>query len=59
MSVKNSAGVLKQLRGLMKTASCLSEPLHAYIIPSGDAHMVNKLNHLYLLNLLVIFCILS
>jgi len=24
MSVKNSAGVLKQLRGLMKTASCLS-----------------------------------
>ncbi|XP_041369026.1 xaa-Pro aminopeptidase 1-like [Gigantopelta aegis] len=38
MSVKNSSHVLSQLRALMKNMAYVTEPLQAYIIPTGDYH---------------------
>lgn len=39
MIVKNSSMILKELRTLMQNSKYVSEPLHAYIILSGDAHL--------------------
>ncbi|XP_068708734.1 xaa-Pro aminopeptidase 1-like [Montipora foliosa] len=35
---KQTGHLLRQLRSLMKSKNHLSEAIHAYIIPSGDAH---------------------
>ena len=40
MASKKTGGLLSKLRELMKTKQIVGEPLHAYIIPSGDAHQV-------------------
>lgn len=39
-SAKSTGHVLKQLRQFMCNKQHVSECLHAYIIPSGDAHQV-------------------
>ena len=41
MAPKNTTAILTKLRGLMKNKAYVTEPLHAYIVPSGDAHQVN------------------
>ncbi|KAH3787307.1 hypothetical protein DPMN_165428 [Dreissena polymorpha] len=38
MSAKNTTAILSKLRSFMKNRAYVSEPLHAYIVPSGDAH---------------------
>ncbi|PVD29782.1 hypothetical protein C0Q70_09039 [Pomacea canaliculata] len=38
MPAKGSASILTKLRALMKNNNFVSEPLQAYIIPTGDAH---------------------
>ncbi|ESO95131.1 hypothetical protein LOTGIDRAFT_215291 [Lottia gigantea] len=38
MSVKNTAVILSKIRSLMKNTKYVCEPIHAYIIPTGDAH---------------------
>lgn len=40
MPAKGSASILTKLRALMKNNNFVSEPLQAYIIPTGDAHQV-------------------
>jgi len=40
MSAKNTTALLQNLRGLMSTASYVNPPVHAYVIPRGDAHQV-------------------
>jgi len=40
MSAKNTTALLQKLRGLMCNASYVNPPVHAYVIPSGDAHQV-------------------
>ncbi|XP_048237381.1 xaa-Pro aminopeptidase 1-like [Haliotis rufescens] len=38
MTVKTTTAILSKLRALMKNISYVNEPIHAYIIPTGDAH---------------------
>ncbi|KAJ8978756.1 hypothetical protein NQ317_017479 [Molorchus minor] len=38
MPPKSTTNLLKQLRGLMQNSKYVVEPVHAYIIPSDDAH---------------------
>lgn len=38
MTAKPTTDLLRQLRNLMKDSKLMSEPLNAYIVPSGDAH---------------------
>ena len=38
MGVKNTTAIIKRLRDLMKNTSYVTEQIHAYIVPSGDAH---------------------
>ncbi|KAM8924169.1 xaa-Pro aminopeptidase 1 [Pelodytes ibericus] len=38
MAPKITTELLRQLRQAMQTFRSLSEPIHAYIVPSGDAH---------------------
>ncbi|XP_023236051.1 xaa-Pro aminopeptidase 1-like isoform X1 [Centruroides sculpturatus] len=38
MAVKNTTAILNRLRSVMKNTSYVNEILHAYIVPSGDAH---------------------
>lgn len=38
MPPKNTTAILSRLRSLMKNKAYVPEPLHAYIVPSGDAH---------------------
>jgi len=38
MAARQTALILKRLRHLMKDTSYITEPIQAYIIPSGDAH---------------------
>ncbi|XP_071090079.1 xaa-Pro aminopeptidase 1-like [Haliotis cracherodii] len=38
MTVKTTTAILSKLRGFMKNISYVNEPIHAYIIPTGDAH---------------------
>ncbi|XP_054167051.1 xaa-Pro aminopeptidase 1-like [Oppia nitens] len=38
MAIKNTGNVLKRLRSLMKNSSYVSDSIHAYIVPSADAH---------------------
>ncbi|KAK3095170.1 hypothetical protein FSP39_011006 [Pinctada imbricata] len=38
MSAKNTSAILKRLRGLMSNKKYVTEQIHAYIVPSGDAH---------------------
>lgn len=40
---KNTTALLKRLRQLMKNKAYVTGELHAYIIPSGDAHQVSKI----------------
>jgi len=40
MSAKNTTSLLQKLRSLMCSASYVNPPVHAYVIPSGDAHQV-------------------
>jgi len=40
MAAKSTTAILQKLRALMKNPAFVSPPVHAYIIPSGDAHMV-------------------
>ena len=40
MPPKNTTAILSRLRSLMKNKAYVPEPLHAYIVPSGDAHQV-------------------
>ena len=37
---KNTTVLLQRLRGLMKNADYISPAVNAYIVPSGDAHLV-------------------
>lgn len=39
MAAKSTTAILQKLRALMKNPAFVSPPVHAYIIPSGDAHM--------------------
>jgi len=39
MTAKNTTALLQRLRALMSDAAYVSPPIHAYIIPSGDAHL--------------------
>ncbi|ELU14220.1 hypothetical protein CAPTEDRAFT_169985 [Capitella teleta] len=39
MPPKNTAALLDRLRSLMKNAKHVHEPIHAYIVPTGDAHV--------------------
>lgn len=38
MPSKSTTAILTKLRSLMRNKAYVSEPLHAYIVPSGDAH---------------------
>ncbi|KAJ8920725.1 hypothetical protein NQ315_004864 [Exocentrus adspersus] len=38
MSPKSTTNLLKQLRSLMNNTKYVTEPIHAYIVPSNDAH---------------------
>lgn len=38
MGVKNTTAILRKLRALMKNKAYVTEQIHAYIVPSGDAH---------------------
>ncbi|XP_052100615.1 xaa-Pro aminopeptidase 1-like [Mytilus californianus] len=38
MVVKNTTTILKRLRALLKNTTYVTEQIHAYIVPSGDAH---------------------
>ncbi|XP_067252480.1 xaa-Pro aminopeptidase 1 isoform X2 [Chanodichthys erythropterus] len=38
MSPKITVELLRQLRQAMRNSKCITEPIQAYIIPSGDAH---------------------
>ena len=40
MSAKNTTALLQKLRSFMCSASYVNPPVHAYVIPSGDAHQV-------------------
>lgn len=40
MSPKITGELLRQLRQAMKNCKYFSEPIQAYIVPSGDAHQV-------------------
>ena len=42
MGVKNTTAIIKRLRDLMKNTSYVTEQIHAYIVPSGDAHQVKN-----------------
>ena len=41
MKAKNTTGILKQLRALLKNTQYVSEPLNAYIVLSEDVHQVS------------------
>jgi len=41
MSAKNTTALLQKLRSLMCSAAYVNPPVHAYLIPSGDAHQVS------------------
>lgn len=43
MSPKITGELLRQLRQAMKNCKYFSEPIQAYIVPSGDAHQVSKI----------------
>jgi len=53
MSAKNTTALLQRLRSLMCSAAYISPPVHAYVIPSGDAHQVSVFTYV---NLLMILC---
>lgn len=38
MPPKNTTSLLAQLRSLMQNPKYVKEPIHAYIVPSNDAH---------------------
>ncbi|XP_067656782.1 xaa-Pro aminopeptidase 1-like [Haliotis asinina] len=38
MTVRSTTASLSKLRALMKNISYVNEPIHAYIVPTGDAH---------------------
>lgn len=40
MGVKNTTKILKRLRALLSNTGYVTEQIHAYIVPSGDAHQV-------------------
>jgi len=40
MSAKSTTALLQKLRTLMRSATFVNPPVHAYIIPSGDSHQV-------------------
>lgn len=42
MSPKITGELLRQLRQVMKNCKYFTEPIQAYIIPSGDAHQVSE-----------------
>lgn len=43
MSPKITVELLRQLRQAMRNSKFLKEPIQAYIVPSGDAHQVNRM----------------
>lgn len=45
MSPKITGELLRQLRQVMKNCKYFTEPIQAYIIPSGDAHQVSEISH--------------
>lgn len=46
MSPKITGELLRQLRQAMRSCKYFSEPIQAYIIPSGDAHQVSEITHI-------------
>lgn len=42
MAPKVTSELLKQLRQAMRNVEYVTEPIQAYIIPSGDAHQVRR-----------------
>ena len=42
MPAKNTGAILQRLRSLMKNSHHVSESVHAYIIPTDDAHQVRQ-----------------
>lgn len=46
MSPKITGELLRQLRQAMRNCKYFSEPLQAYIVPSGDAHQVSVISHI-------------
>lgn len=44
MAPKNTSALLMKLRTLMKNTAHVPQPLHAYIVPSGDAHQVREIS---------------
>lgn len=47
MSPKITGELLRQLRQAMKNCKYFSEPIQAYIVPSGDAHQVSEITHMH------------
>lgn len=47
MSPKITGELLRQLRQAMKNCKFFSEPIQAYIVPSGDAHQVRSQPNIY------------
>lgn len=45
MSPKITGELLRLLRQAMKSCKYFSEPIQAYIVPSGDAHQVRDVSH--------------
>ena len=52
MSPKITGELLRQLRQAMRNCKYFSEPIQAYIVPSGDAHQVSAIT-----NITYIYCI--
>lgn len=48
MSPKITGELLRQLRQAMRNCKYFSEPIQAYIVPSGDAHQVKKTRHMHM-----------
>ena len=42
MAPKNTTQLLAKLRALMKNTAHVPRQIHAYIVPSGDAHQVSS-----------------
>lgn len=56
MPAKKTGQLLERLRALMKSTKYVREPIHAYIIPTGDAHVVraSSLHCTYFINIGII-----
>lgn len=55
MSPKITGELLRQLRQAMRNCKYFSEPIQAYIVPSGDAHQVSDITHRTCVDYIYIF----